>query len=180
MKPGKFGPCLSVCCHLSAFRSLHRISEDIEALTYASFIQVNRLILAVLAWKGQQPDNHVFRVRIDTNLRQEFEEKFFSISVHAVDEAARFISVSIHKPTKWAPDEYAMISQWENESSLKAFAGEEWCRAVLSVGCGLVGHPITHCPISPLTFIPHPQQCRMSSVYEINNPHIDFGGVFTV
>jgi hypothetical protein len=24
-----------------------------------------------------------------------------------------------------------MISQWENELSLKAFAGEEWCRAVI-------------------------------------------------
>jgi heme-degrading monooxygenase HmoA len=134
MKPGRFGPCSSGCCPLSAFRSLHGISEDIEALTYASFIQVNRLILAILAWKGQQPDKHVFRVRIDTDLRQEFEEKLFSISVHAVNEAAGFISVSIHKPTKWAPDEYAMISQWENELSLKAFAGEEWCRAVIPHG----------------------------------------------
>jgi len=73
----------------------------------------------------------IFRVRIDTSLRQEFEEKFSSISVHAVNKSAGFISVSIHKPTKWAPDDYLMISQWQNESSLKAFAGEKWFRAVI-------------------------------------------------
>jgi heme oxygenase (mycobilin-producing) len=75
-----------------------------------------------------------FEFESTPNLRREFEEKFFSISVHAVNEAAGFILVSIHKPTKWAPDEYAMISQWENELSLKAFAGEEWCRAVIPHG----------------------------------------------
>jgi hypothetical protein len=53
--------CLSGCCPLSAFRSLLGISEDIEAPTYASFIPVYGLILAVLAWKGQQPDKHVIR-----------------------------------------------------------------------------------------------------------------------
>ena len=76
----------------------------------------------------------IFRVRIDTSLRQEFEEKFSSISVHTVNQVAGLLSVSIHKPTEWAPDEYAMISLWESESSLKAFAGEEWYRAVIPNG----------------------------------------------
>jgi len=75
----------------------------------------------------------IFRVRIAPELRSEFEEKFSSVSVHTVNEARGLISVSILKPTKWAPDEYAMISQWENEAVLKAFAGEEWKRAVIPI-----------------------------------------------
>lgn len=80
------------------------------------------------------PITRIFRVQIVPELRQEFEEKFSSVSVHAVNEAAGFISASILKPTMWAPDEYAMISQWENESALKAFAGEEWKHAVIPPG----------------------------------------------
>jgi len=76
----------------------------------------------------------IFRVRIAPELRQEFEEKFSSVSVHRVNEAPGFVSASILKPTKWAPDEYAMISQWENETALKGFAGEEWKHAVIPSG----------------------------------------------
>lgn len=76
----------------------------------------------------------IFRVRIDVDLRQEFEEKFASISVCAVDRAPGFISVSIFKPSKWAPDEYAMISEWESEEALRAFAGEQWNHAVIPPG----------------------------------------------
>lgn len=76
----------------------------------------------------------MFRVRIHPEVKQEFEEKFFSVSVRAVDEAQGFLAVSILKPTKWAPDEYAMISQWENEAALKAFAGEQWNHAVIPHG----------------------------------------------
>jgi quinol monooxygenase YgiN len=76
----------------------------------------------------------IFRVRIDSDLRQEFEEKFSSISVNAVNEAYGFISASIHKPTKWAPDEYAMISECENKAALKAFSAGEWSRAVIPQG----------------------------------------------
>lgn len=73
----------------------------------------------------------IFRVRIVPELREEFEEKFSSISVRAVNEAQGFLSVSIFKPTKWAPNEYAMVSYWENESALKTFAGEQWSHAVI-------------------------------------------------
>ena len=76
----------------------------------------------------------IFRVRIHPELKQEFEEKFASISVHAVDQALGFQAVSILKPTMWAVDEYAMISQWKNEAALKAFAGEEWNHAVIPTG----------------------------------------------
>jgi quinol monooxygenase YgiN len=75
----------------------------------------------------------VFRVRIHPHLKQEFEDKFSSISVRAVQEAG-VLAVSILKPTSWAPDEYAMISQWASEAALIAFAGEQWSRAVIPHG----------------------------------------------
>ena len=66
----------------------------------------------------------VFRIRIETELREEFEEKFADISVREVQHAPGMVSVSILKPTKWSPDEYAMITDWIDEASLASFAGE--------------------------------------------------------
>jgi len=71
------------------------------------------------------------RVRIDPNLRDEFERKFADVSVKAVESSRGFITVAIGKPTKWAPHEYVMISQWENEAAIKNFAGEEWNQAYI-------------------------------------------------
>jgi hypothetical protein len=42
----------------------------------------------------------VFRVRIDPGQRQEFEEKFATVSVSAVTNRQEFISEKILKPTK--------------------------------------------------------------------------------
>ena len=68
----------------------------------------------------------IFRVKIDPNLREEFEPKFTSISIDAVKKQEGFISVEIGKPTKWAPDEYVMISQWTDEEALRIFVGTTW------------------------------------------------------
>jgi heme-degrading monooxygenase HmoA len=76
----------------------------------------------------------IFRVRIDPNLRDEFERKFADVSVKAVESSRGFITVTIGKPTKWAPDEYVMISQWENEAAIKNFAGEAWNQAHIPSG----------------------------------------------
>jgi len=85
---------------------------------------------------GGQDDEHYknFRVRIDSAFRQVFEDLFSSVALHRIHEAAGFISASIHKPTIWHPDEYAMVSQWENEESLKAFFGETWNQCVVTRG----------------------------------------------
>lgn len=76
----------------------------------------------------------IFRVRIVDALKHEFEEKFASISIDAVNSNKGFISVTVLKPTEWAPNEYSMISKWEDESALKAFAGENWNNAVIPLG----------------------------------------------
>jgi heme-degrading monooxygenase HmoA len=76
----------------------------------------------------------IFRITIEPLLREEFELKFSSISVKAVQQAKGSIAVKIAKPTKWMPDEYVMISEWDNEESLKQFAGENWNEAHIPVG----------------------------------------------
>jgi heme-degrading monooxygenase HmoA len=60
------------------------------------------------------------------------ESSMISVALHKTHEAAGYISTSIHKPTKWAPNEYAMISHWESEASLKAFFGDEWNQALIA------------------------------------------------
>ena len=76
----------------------------------------------------------IFRVRIDTELREEFERKFATISVEAVESVAGFISAWIGKPTEWAPDEYVMISNWRDESALMTLAGDDWSQAHIPDG----------------------------------------------
>lgn len=76
----------------------------------------------------------VFRVRIDPTRRDAFEQDFQTTSVRAVEGKDGFISASIGKPTKWTPDDYVMISTWRDEKALRAFAGEDWNRAVIPGG----------------------------------------------
>ena len=76
----------------------------------------------------------VFRVEINAELRAEFETKFAEISVDTVKRASGSLSAVILKPTPWAPDEYAMISEWQDENALRAFAGDNWTRAVIPPG----------------------------------------------
>ena len=74
----------------------------------------------------------IFRVRIDSNFRQEFESRFSIDAMHKIREAPGFISAAILKPSKWSPDEYAMISQWQNQESLQSFFGDKWNEAVIT------------------------------------------------
>lgn len=76
----------------------------------------------------------VFRVKIKAELRDEFEPLFQSVSLAAVSNASGFIEASIGKPTKWAPDEYVMISAWANEQSLVDFVGADWNEAHIPDG----------------------------------------------
>lgn len=76
----------------------------------------------------------LFRVRIHSALRADFEAKFATISVDAVQTAQGALGVEILKPTHWGPDEYLMISRWQDEAALKRFSGEEWSRAYIPPG----------------------------------------------
>ena len=76
----------------------------------------------------------IFRVKINSELREEFEPRFASVSIQAVQKQRGFISVDIGKPTKWSPDEYVMISKWEDEAALIDFVGESWNQAHIPEG----------------------------------------------
>lgn len=76
----------------------------------------------------------IFRVTIYPELREEFEQKFATTSISAVQTQKGFLSVSIGKPTKWAPDDYVMISHWETEASLEEFIGPSWNEAHIPEG----------------------------------------------
>ena len=76
----------------------------------------------------------IFRARVPASLHAEFEEKFLGVSIPLVRSAAGLVSVSVGRPTRWAADEYAMVSVWQSEADLAAFAGENWSRPVIPRG----------------------------------------------
>lgn len=76
----------------------------------------------------------IFRVRVPDKLHAEFEQQFLDVSLPLVTSAPGLMSVSIGKPTRWAQDEYVMISVWRSEADVIAFAGENWNQAVIPEG----------------------------------------------
>lgn len=76
----------------------------------------------------------IFRVRVPPALHAEFESRFLAVSVPYVKAAPGLVSVSVGRPTRWAPDEYMMISTWDSEQAVADFAGAEWHEAVIPPG----------------------------------------------
>lgn len=76
----------------------------------------------------------IFRVQVPRDLHAEFEEKFLSVSVPYVQSQKGLVSVVVGRPTQWSPDEYVMVSVWESEGDLAAFAGPNWNQAVIPAG----------------------------------------------
>jgi len=88
----------------------------------------------------------IFRVQIYPELRADFERDFNTISVEAVKSHKTSLSCEIGYPTRWNPDEYTMITKWEKEEDLVAFAGENWNVSVIPDGMGKYAkhHSVTH------------------------------------
>lgn len=82
----------------------------------------------------QEMITRIFTVQVHSQLKAEFEIKFASISVDTVNHAEGVLSVSIHRPCRYSPDEYAMVTTWTDEAALRAFAGDNWNRAVIPGG----------------------------------------------
>ena len=73
----------------------------------------------------------IFEVTIHSEFRAEFERDFNTISVDTVNNHKGLISCRVGGPTKWNPDDYVMVTCWEDDDSLAAFAGEEWNQAII-------------------------------------------------
>lgn len=78
----------------------------------------------------------VFRVQIDPAQRAAFERGFCSTSVQAVATCGGCLGWELGWPTRWSPDTYAMISRWQDEWALAAFAGPAWNTPVIPDGMG--------------------------------------------
>lgn len=68
----------------------------------------------------------VFRARVRENLRQDFEEKFLSISIPLVKSQPGFVSVQVGRPVPGSSEDYVMLSVWKDERAVKDFVGEDW------------------------------------------------------
>ena len=68
----------------------------------------------------------VFRATVPERLHATFEEKFRAISVPLVASQSGLHRVTIGRPTRWNPTEFVMVSVWEDEESIAAFAGVAW------------------------------------------------------
>lgn len=76
----------------------------------------------------------IFKATIPKELHGEFELKFREISVPVVNNFSGLISLEIGRPSQWNPEEFVMISRWENESDLIDFAGENWSQPHIPKG----------------------------------------------
>lgn len=75
----------------------------------------------------------IFQVPINPEYRDDFERDFKSISIETVKCYQGLTSCHIGGPTKWNPDDYVMVTLWEDEASLENFASVDWNRAIIPV-----------------------------------------------
>lgn len=76
----------------------------------------------------------VYRVQIKAELREEFEPLFMTVAKGSVTKFSGCTRVVVGGPTPLTPNEYAMITDWDNETSLTAFAGTDWSVAHIPKG----------------------------------------------
>ena len=93
----------------------------------------------------------VFRATIPQTFHTQFEEKFQEISAPLVQSCSGLVSVEIARPTRWNPDEFLMISRWNDEASLVAFAGDNWHEPHIPAGMESL---ISECHVDHYTVIP--------------------------
>jgi len=78
----------------------------------------------------------IYRVQINPNLRDTFEPLFETVARASVADHPGCTRVIVGGPTPGAPDEYAMISDWDSPASLTAFAGDDWSVPHIPDGMG--------------------------------------------
>lgn len=73
----------------------------------------------------------IFRVLVPASQHADFERDFMAISKPLVESSAGLVSFSFGRPTRWSPEEFVLVTVWEGEEALVAFAGEAWNEAVI-------------------------------------------------
>ena len=68
----------------------------------------------------------VFRATVPADLQEEFEEKFKEVSVPLVSAQKGLRRVTIGRPMASNPEEFVLISVWEDEGAIAEFVGPDW------------------------------------------------------
>lgn len=76
----------------------------------------------------------IFKVRIHSKLKEDFENDFDQISLPLVKAQKGLVSLSFGKVIDQDNDEYVLITTWESQEALIAFCGEAWEQAVIPHG----------------------------------------------
>lgn len=106
----------------------------IDYSPYLGYKDVKYILINTLGLILNKMIVRIFKAIIPTELHIEFEIKFKEISVPVVKNYKGLISLEIGRPTKWNPQEFIMISQWETEKDLIEFAGQNWNQAHIPKG----------------------------------------------
>ena len=73
----------------------------------------------------------VFRASVKSGLAAEFQSFFIQEALPLISSQEGLRQVTIGLPSDDKPNEFLMISEWDNLESLKKFAGEDWNNAVI-------------------------------------------------
>ena len=78
--------------------------------------------------------SRIFKLRVRPEQKQAFEKDFQDISLPYVRKQSGLMGMTVGNPTKWEPNDYLLITNWEDEQALIKFAGEKWNEAVIPAG----------------------------------------------
>ena len=73
----------------------------------------------------------VFRAVVHPGQQAEFERFFLNKALPMVKTQRGLVSVMVGTPNAVSPEEFLMISSWQDLDALKGFAGEHWQNAVI-------------------------------------------------
>jgi quinol monooxygenase YgiN len=73
----------------------------------------------------------VFRAVVRPGKADEFKEMLERLSIPMVKAAKGMVGYYVGEPLDPAVPEFTVTTQWEDLDSLKAFAGENWNRAII-------------------------------------------------
>ena len=76
----------------------------------------------------------VFRARLKPGARQAFEQLCYNVSIPLMRAQSGLITLHVGRPLPEQPDEFVLVSVWEDLDSLKAFVGDTWNHPLILPG----------------------------------------------
>jgi heme-degrading monooxygenase HmoA len=73
----------------------------------------------------------VFRPRVQPGMHDEFERFLRETAMPFVSSHDGLVAQHIGRPMASSPDEFVYIAVWRDLAALRAFAGEDWTKAVV-------------------------------------------------